>query len=53
MNQNELIYKRSQIEEALQILNTINVRGIKECQKITMVAAILGNPEKGEKDGSR
>lgn len=53
MNQSKLIYKREKIEEALKILDTLNVRGIKECQKVMMLAAILGNPEKGEEDGSR
>lgn len=50
------VYDSKQVEEMLQILDGINVKGLKDCQKIVMLAASLGHPlrkEKEERNGSR
>lgn len=44
-------YTKEQIEAALTLLNTLEIRpGIENAKRITMIDMILRNPE-GDKDG--
>ena len=46
----ELVYDMETIRKALALLNSIEVRGIENAQRLAAIAAMLNNP-KEEKDG--
>ena len=46
-------YTKEQIDAALALLNGIDIKGIENAKRITMINMILNSPEEDQKDGSK